>query len=104
MPHTGTPWVKEGTLITASGETIFVDSPAWFAWLTTATHFCYSARHSTYRLTVRQEKRRHGFYWYGYLKIQGKLHNAYLGKSDRLTQAHLEQTCARLVRKAGAEP
>jgi LuxR family maltose regulon positive regulatory protein len=100
MPQTGTPWVRQGQLLTRGNAPIGLDTPAWFGWLETATRFCYSARHTFFRLTARKEKRRGIFYWYGYLKNEGKLHNIYLGKSERLTQAYLDAALSRLARKA----
>lgn len=101
MPQTGTPWVKQGQLRTQTG-TIVLDTPAWFGWLETATRFCYSSQLTVSRLTARKEKRRGFFYWYGYLKEAGKLHNTYLGKSECLTQAHLDHALTKLARKAQA--
>ena len=103
MPYAGTPWVKQGQLLTQAGQTIQVDSPQWFVWLQTATRFCYSPRHTSYRFTARKEKRRRGFFWYGYLKSGLKLHNVYLGKPERFTAAFLDQACDRLVQKTRQE-
>lgn len=103
MPQAGTPWLKDGSLVTAAGQHMMVDSPAWFAWLETATRFCYSPGHTYYRLTARKEKRRHRFYWYGYLKNDGKLHNVYLGKSESLTKARLDWACNQLIQKASQQ-
>lgn len=104
MPYVGTPWIRDGQLVTANGERIVVDSPTWFAWLKTATRFCYSPGHSSYRLTARKEKRRHTFYWYGYLKKDTKLHNIYLGKSEQLTRARLDEACRKLLQKMQPGP
>ena len=100
MPYRGTPWVKQGRLMTKTGQSIIVGSPAWFDWLQTATHFCYSASHPVDRFTARKEKRRHNFYWFGYLKINRKLHNVYLGKAEQLTPDRLEQACEQLMQKS----
>jgi hypothetical protein len=99
MAHRNTPLVRHGRLITARGERISLDSPRWFAWLETATTFCYSNSDPLYRLTLRKEQRRHGWYWYAYLKVDAKLHNTYLGKSAALTLTRLEAASARLVQK-----
>ena len=104
MPYAGTPWIRKGQLITDGGKRIRVGSPAWFAWLQTATSFCYSPDNSVDRLTARKEKRRHQFYWYGYSKNASKLHNVYLGKSEQLTRVRLDQACAQLADKAMREP
>lgn len=103
MPHSNTPWVRNGQLLTPTGQRIHLDTPAWFTWLETIPSFCYSSRDPLWRLTVRREKRRHQTYWYGYLKNDAKLHNVYLGKTPQLTQARLEQACQELARKARQE-
>ncbi len=96
MPYAKTPWVREGGVRAASGAFIALDTPAWFAWLHQVAAFGYSSRSCPLRLTLRRERRRHHHYWYGYAKINAKLHNIYLGKSEQLTQARLEQACQRL--------
>lgn len=100
MPYANTPWVRGGKVVTAAGERILVDSLAWFAWLETISSFGYSSPAHLYRLTLRCEPRRGQRYWYAYCKIDTKLHNIYLGKRERLTQARLEQACRQLSQKA----
>jgi len=100
MPYTDMPWIKQGQLPGPDGATIRLDSPAWFAWLQTADRFCFSSQHHAYRFTARKEKRRGHFYWYAYMKDDSKLHNTYLGKSERLTLDYLEQTAVKLLHKA----
>lgn len=100
MPYAHTPWIRQGHLILGTGQRINLDSPAWFHWLETVTRFCYSSSRNSSRLTARKEKRRHTFYWYGYLKSAAKLHNIYLGKSDQLTRARLDWACDQLEQKA----
>jgi len=39
--------------------------------------------------TVRRERKRHSWYWYAYHKHNGKLHKAYLGKSEEMTLQRL---------------
>jgi LuxR family transcriptional regulator, maltose regulon positive regulatory protein len=96
MPYAKTPWVREGRVRTASGLFIALDTPAWFAWLHDFAAFGYSCRSCLLRLTLRREQRRHQHYWYGYTKFNAKLHNVYLGKSEQLTHARLEQACQQL--------
>jgi hypothetical protein len=100
MPYGDTPWIRKGQFITEEGERIVVGSQAWFAWLQTATSFCYQPDTSVDRLTARKEKRGHQFYWYGYARNASQLHNVYLGKSEQLTRVRLDQACAQLVQKA----
>lgn len=104
MPYTNTPWVKRGRLSVPDGRLILLDTPAWFAWLETADRFCFSAQHHAYRFTARKEIRRGHCYWYAYMKNASKLHNIYLGKSPRLTLAHLEQAALKLRDKARLAP
>jgi hypothetical protein len=96
VPYTTTPWVRAGRVRTATGQTIHLDTPAWFAWLGETPAFCYSSVQLPLRLTVRREQRRHQHYWYGYTKVEAKLHNIYLGKREGLTQARLERACQHL--------
>jgi hypothetical protein len=100
MPYTAMPWIKQGQLPGPGGAAIRLDSPAWFAWLQTADRFCFSSQHHAYRFTARKEKRRGHCYWYAYMKNASKLHNIYLGKSEHLTLAHLEQAALKLRDKA----
>ncbi len=68
-----------------------VGSPAWFAWLESATTFAFTSPAG--KFTARKEARaRGGGYWKAYHTAQGTLHRAYLGKTsdlslDRLTHA-----------------
>jgi len=78
-----------------------VDSPAWFAWLESATSFRY---HSQQRrliirhygpllapISLRKEKRRRRFLWYAYKRAYGRLHKRYVGLSAALTTTKLDQ-------------
>ncbi len=100
MPHNDTPWIRRGQLPRPDDTPILVDTPIWFAWLETVDRFCFASQQHAYRFTARKEKRRGHFYWYAYMKDDAKLHNIYLGKSERLTLAYLEQAAARLRHKA----
>ena len=40
---------------------------------------------------LRKEPRRQGWFWYAYLRSHGLLHKRYVGKSERLTIARLEE-------------
>ena len=83
-----------------------VDSPAWFIWLETATAFryCSGRRHDLFRghgplfasVSFRKERRRQGWLWYAYRRAHGVLHKQYVGKSDGLTVARLEETALSL--------
>ena len=96
MPYTNTPWVRQGQVEIFAEPAIRIDTAGWFAWLHEVASFCYSSQRYPLRLTVRREQRRQQSYWYGYCKSNAKLHNVYLGKSEQLTQARLEQACHQL--------
>ena len=78
---------------------IRVDSPAWFSWLRATTTRCFA--YPVYDpaqgyiagcMTVRRERRqRGGGYWVAYRRCRGELRKAYLGASERLTQACLDR-------------
>jgi hypothetical protein len=105
MAYAGTP-IVHNQLLLLPGDTattprrIRLGTAAWWAWLETATAFSYRPLHSHYALTVRKEKRRHGCYWYAYLKVDSKLHNAYLGRSQALTPERLNQVLQTLLEKS----
>lgn len=77
-----------------------VGSAAWFTWLAQATHFRFAStqqRATHYRgnlylspISLRKERRRHGYYWYAYRRSNGQLHKRYVGRSAQLTLAKLD--------------
>lgn len=103
MPQMGMPVLRGDWLHLSNQASIEVDSAAWFAWLAQANRFCYRPTTSIYRLTLRKEKRRHGFYWYAYLKNDRKLHNAYVGRTLDLTMHRLQLVFARLMEKVALQ-
>lgn len=101
MAYEGMPVVRNGALFLPDlTDPIQVDSAHWFAWLEEAHHFSYMSTQTSYRMTVRKEKRRHDLYWYAYLKEAGKLHNGYVGRSARVTAERLEQMIQQLTEKS----
>ena len=100
MAHEGMPVVHNGILLLPDSDPIQVDSAHWFAWLDEAHHFSYMSTRTSYRMTVRKEKRRHDLYWFAYLKEAGKLHNGYVGRSSKVTAERLEQMIQQLVEKS----
>jgi hypothetical protein len=97
------PQIQRNQLYTNSQTTpvCVTGSPAWFAWMETATTFRYFSQqrlpmgHHCYQslrpISVRKEKRRRGYLWYAYLRTHGCLHKRYLGKSSALTVARLDE-------------
>ena len=81
-----TPKIVSGSLYT---DDIFttgtrVGSPAWFAWLDTASTFYFEGRTGTFT-ALRERRQRGSTYWIAYRRQQGRLARSYLGKSDQLT-------------------
>ncbi len=73
-----------------------VDTPAWFAWLESATTFAFTSTSGNF--TARKEARkRGGLYWKAYHTANGTLHRAYLGKTSDLTLDHLNTTAVTLA-------
>jgi len=103
MPQRDMPVLRGDYLHLSNQSSIEVDTAAWFAWLVQANRFCYQPAASTYRITLRKEKRRHGFYWYAYLKNDRKLHNAYVGRTPDITSQRLQQVFSRLMEKVALQ-
>src|SRR5690349_8082493 len=69
----------------ASAETIQLDSPAWFAWVTDAHNRSFRFVHPKAAFTARKERKQRGhWYWVAYRQRNRKLHKTYLGKSETL--------------------
>ncbi len=66
------------------------DTPEWFAWLSTLPSFHFAGKQGSYTARKDQKKRGAG-YWYAYRKHRNKLLISYLGTTDQLTLAHLEE-------------
>jgi LuxR family transcriptional regulator, maltose regulon positive regulatory protein len=79
----------------ADARALVPDRPAWFAWLAEQSSFAFHGQAGSY--TARLEAVQRGErYWYAYLRTGQKLRKKYLGKTDDLTFARLEQV-ARLL-------
>ena len=81
------PTIKKNKVELVSGKILTVDSRQWFRWLdepeTTAFKFEVSDG-----FTARKET---NGYWYGYRKINRRLHKRYLGKSSSLSLSKLSE-------------
>jgi len=96
------PIVKDGLLLmrdegSETPHTIQVDSPHWYTWLSSADHGSFIFKGDAGHFTARREVRRGNLYWYAYRRRNGKLHKAYLGKSEEVTQECLNRAGARLA-------
>ncbi len=71
-------------------QELTVGTPAWFAWLETASTFSFVSDEGLF--TARHERsgqQRGGRYWKAYRKQHGKLSSRYLGKSEALSLERL---------------
>ena len=106
-----TPLVRGDRLIYQQDEheqVLVVETPAWFAWLATATTFAFTSDTGTF--TARKERagnQRGGWYWKAYRTQHGKHYSLYLGKAEALTLERLNAVAQALAhtsnRDAGAE-
>src|SRR6266567_1116039 len=99
------PKARDGSLHqhTAGGtslDPIMIGTAAWYSWLEQHRSFCFEAGRMTF--TARKEQRPGGRYWYAYRRSHGKLHSAYLGKSEELTLERLNTTAEALERAGDA--
>ncbi len=81
-------------------DPITIGTAAWYSWLEQHRSFCFEAGRMTF--TARKEQRPGGHYWYAYRRSHGKLHTAYLGKSEELTLERLNTTAQALERAGDA--
>ena len=92
MRKSNLPIVAGGILEKENGLTVDLISEEWQEWLHNSKSFRYVPNSDKPAFTARKEKSKQGdSYWYGYRKIQGKLHKRYIGKSEELTVEHLEE-------------
>ena len=89
--------VDGATLVIADDDApITVGTPGWFAWLENARTFTFASPSGSF--SARKERRtRGGWYWKAYRTSNGKLHRAYLGKTEDLTPERLEKAAAALA-------
>jgi len=106
-----TPLVRGDRLIYQQDEheqVLAVETPAWFAWLATASTFAFTSDTGTF--TARKERagnQRGGWYWKAYRSQHGKHFSLYLGKAEALTLERLNAVAQALAhtsnRDAGGE-
>lgn len=80
----------------AQTYTLFLENqpgehPLTSAWLEQYDSFAFHSR-AGHHMTVRKQKGQRGSsYWYGYRRLHGRLSKRYLGKTEELTPARLEE-------------
>ncbi|HEX6554322.1 MAG TPA: LuxR C-terminal-related transcriptional regulator [Ktedonobacteraceae bacterium] len=96
-----TPTVQGETLVYlqhGQEQELTVGTPAWFAWLETASTFSFVSEEGLF--TARHERsgqQRGGRYWKAYRKQHGKLSSHYLGKSETLSLERLRAVAVALA-------
>ena|SRR5258708_10353834 len=71
-------------------------SPAWFAWLDTASTFYFEGKIGSF--TAHRERRQRGsLYWVSYRLRAGVLRRSHLGKTHLVTLQRLQTTAANLA-------
>ncbi len=88
-----TPLIRGDRLVYQQDEqeqVLLIETPAWFAWLETASSFTFMSEAGTF--TARKERagnQRGGWYWKAYRTQRGKRTSLYIGKSETLTHDRL---------------
>jgi uncharacterized small protein (DUF1192 family) len=82
-------------------KTISLNSRKFTQWLSNPKNRSFrfiAGLGSSLAFTARKEtsKKGEGDYWYGYRKIEGKLHKRYIGKSEDVTLERLKEVAAML--------
>jgi predicted ATPase/DNA-binding CsgD family transcriptional regulator len=80
-------------------DTVIVGSDAWYSWLASETTRSFAFKNHLGTFTARRERKRNGWYWYVYRKLQGKLHKAYLGKAEEISHERLAAVAEALSRR-----
>jgi len=79
-------------------QALTVGTAAWFTWLNTVTTFTFNSDEGSFTAHKEQAgNKRGGEYWRAYRSRGGKLHRAYLGKSEALTLERLQAAAATLA-------
>ncbi len=100
MGKVAQPVVRDGVLWVGEGETavfppISLSSPEWREWL--ASHHLFKFKGTAGHFSARREHRHNNDYWYAYRRRAGTLNKVYLGKSEEITLARLEQAATNLA-------
>ena len=96
-----TPLVRGNTLTyqhDKQEQVLLVETPAWYAWLETASSFAFTSEAGTF--TARKERagnQRGGWYWKAYRTQHGQLASHYLGRTETLTLARLQAVAQSLA-------
>jgi hypothetical protein len=80
-------------------RTLLPDTPEWFVWLARLPSFHFTGKSGQF--SARQERKQRGAtYWYAYLKVHNHRLKRYLGTTETLTLAKMEDTASLLHEEA----
>jgi len=102
-----TPLVSENVLTYHTGlgdHTLPIGSPTWWRWLNAEHTTTFRFENARGSFTARREQKNGSWYWYAYRKKNGKLHKAYLGKSEELTPECMNSAVTILTNREGNHP
>jgi LuxR family maltose regulon positive regulatory protein len=91
-----TGWHTSLTKLTFAPE-----SPEWFTWLGTIPSFRFESKRGKYTARKEQRAQGGGDYWIAYVKNHNKLYKKYVGPTDKLTLARLEEVAEELTHLFG---
>ena len=74
-----------------------VEEDAWQEWLERISSFSFQSKDGTHVTALKERRGRGRVYWIAYRKIGGQLKRKYLGASQEVTLARLEQVASVLV-------
>lgn len=97
-----TPHIAQGLLIYRIGhqeQRVRVGSPEWMQWLADEAHCIFRFTHPLGNFSARRERRHDSSYWYAYSRRGGLLQKVYLGRTQEITLARLQQVTQLLARR-----
>lgn len=103
MRKTNLPTILDSSdyLEIQDGKMLALGNPKSLEWLEAPENrsfrfLCGCAGEQSFTARKETSKRGQGDYWYGYRKIQGKLHKRYIGKSEDITRLRLQEVAIAL--------
>jgi DNA-binding CsgD family transcriptional regulator len=102
-----TPLVSDDGLTISTGSQkhlISLDSTAWWRWLAATETTTFHFKNDRGSFTARRERKHGKWYWYAYRKQHGKLHKAYLGKTEELALERLNMVALHLNEQTAEAP
>lgn len=83
---------------------LVIGSDAWLALLSEIPSFAFVSRTGTHCTIQKETVRPNGIYWYGYRSLQRRTIKRYLGRTQDLSPARLEEIAERLSHPSSPPP